>query len=134
MDSWGIRLSARDLGIRLSVTKDDELRCKPADRLTPELREEIRANREDLLYDVLLADALRYVAVERHVEDGPRVRPRRPPGSDRRGVPRKGLAVGGGDPGGRRGGGGRGLGLSYATRYGPPVAHGRRREKPRICR
>ncbi|MDP9486712.1 MAG: hypothetical protein M3Q49_13170, partial [Actinomycetota bacterium] len=73
MDSWDIRLAARDLGVRLSVTKDDELRCKPADRLTPELREEIRANREDLLYDVLLADALRYVAVERHVEDGPRV-------------------------------------------------------------
>ncbi|MDP9477211.1 MAG: hypothetical protein M3R38_16290 [Actinomycetota bacterium] len=68
MDSRDVRLAARDLGIRLSVTKDDELRCEPADRLTPELRASIRDNREDLLYDVLLADALRYVAVERHVE------------------------------------------------------------------
>ncbi len=68
MDSWGIRLSARDLGIRLSVTKDDDLRCEPGERLTPEIRGAIRANREDILYDVLLSDALRYVAVECHVE------------------------------------------------------------------
>ncbi|MDP9425487.1 MAG: hypothetical protein M3P37_05475 [Actinomycetota bacterium] len=68
MDTWGIRLAARDLGVRLSVTRDDVLTAEPASRLAPELRQAIRANREDLLYDVLLSDALRYVAVERHVE------------------------------------------------------------------
>jgi hypothetical protein len=68
MDSWDIRLAARDLGVRLSVTRDDVLTAEPASLLTSELRGAIRANREDLLYDVLLSDALRYVAVERHVE------------------------------------------------------------------
>ncbi|PLS86803.1 MAG: hypothetical protein CYG60_05285 [Actinobacteria bacterium] len=68
MDTRGIRLAARHLGIRLAVTKADELLCEPASRLTPELRASIRDNREDLLYDVLMADALRFVAVERHVE------------------------------------------------------------------
>ncbi|MDP9478431.1 MAG: hypothetical protein M3R38_22575, partial [Actinomycetota bacterium] len=68
MDTRGIRLAARALGVRLTVTKDDGLLCEPASCLTPELREAIRANREDLLYDVLRSNALRYVAVERHVE------------------------------------------------------------------
>ncbi|MDP9478122.1 MAG: hypothetical protein M3R38_20985 [Actinomycetota bacterium] len=68
MDTRDIRLAARALGVRLSVTKGDGLFCEPASRLTPQLREAIRDNREDLLYDVLVADALRYVAVERHVE------------------------------------------------------------------
>ncbi len=67
MDSWDIRLAARDLEVRLSVTKDDELTAEPASRLTPELREAIRDNREALRYDVLLADARRYLG-ERDVE------------------------------------------------------------------
>ncbi|PLS83056.1 MAG: hypothetical protein CYG60_22810 [Actinobacteria bacterium] len=61
MDSWDIRLAARDLGLRLTVTKDDGLRCEPADRLTAELREAIRVHKAHLLYDVLLADARRYL-------------------------------------------------------------------------
>ncbi len=61
-------LACHALGLRLSVTKDDDLRCEPGEHLTPELREAIRVHREALLYDVLLSDALRYVAVERHVE------------------------------------------------------------------
>ncbi len=68
MDSWGIRLAARDLGIKLSVSKDDGLRCEPASLLTSELRGAIRDNREDLLYDALLSEALRYVAVEHYAE------------------------------------------------------------------
>ncbi len=68
MDSRGVRLAARALGVRLAVTKAGGLAAEPASRLTPELREAIRASREDLLYGVLLGDALRYVAVERHVE------------------------------------------------------------------
>ncbi|MDP9486245.1 MAG: hypothetical protein M3Q49_10780 [Actinomycetota bacterium] len=67
MDSWDIRLAARDLGIKLSVSQDDELRCEPADRLTSELQQAIRDNRKAVLYDVLLADARRYLG-ERDVE------------------------------------------------------------------
>ncbi len=67
MDTRAIRLAARHLGIRLTVTKDDGLRCEPASRLAPELREAIRDNRENLLYDVLLADARRYLG-DRDVE------------------------------------------------------------------
>jgi hypothetical protein len=68
MDSWGIRLAACDLGIKVSVTKDDVLTAEPASLLTPALRGAIHVHKADLLYDVLLAEALRYVAVERHVE------------------------------------------------------------------
>lgn len=68
MDSWGVRLAARRAGIKLTVTIDDKLLCKPASLLMPELREAIKDNKDDLLYDVLLADALRYVAVECYVE------------------------------------------------------------------
>ncbi|MDP9488454.1 MAG: hypothetical protein M3Q49_22165 [Actinomycetota bacterium] len=67
MDSWGIRLAARDLGIRLSVTKYDVLLGEPASRLAPELRQAIRGHREALRYDLLLADARRYLG-ERDVE------------------------------------------------------------------
>ncbi len=68
MDSWGIRLAARALGVRLTVAKDDGLLCEPASRLTPALRAAIQDNKEELLFDVLLADALRYVAVEHYAE------------------------------------------------------------------
>ncbi|MDP9479869.1 MAG: hypothetical protein M3R38_30110 [Actinomycetota bacterium] len=68
MDTRGIRLAACALGVRLTVTMDDGLLCEPASRLTPALRAAIRVHKADLLYDVLLADAVRFVAVERHVE------------------------------------------------------------------
>ncbi len=68
MDSWSIRLAARDLGVRLSVTRDYVLTAEPASLLTPELREAIRANKDDLLYDVLLVAAHRYALVGCHVE------------------------------------------------------------------
>ncbi|MDP9486865.1 MAG: hypothetical protein M3Q49_13970 [Actinomycetota bacterium] len=61
MDAWATYLAARDLGIKLSVTRDDVLTAEPASLLTPALREAIRDNREDLLYDLLLADARRYL-------------------------------------------------------------------------
>ncbi len=68
MDTWGIRLAARDLGIKLTVARDDGLRCEPASRLTPALRAAIHVHKADLQFDVLLADALRYVAVEHYAE------------------------------------------------------------------
>lgn len=67
MNSTGIIFAARDLGITLSVTKDDGILCRPASRLTLELRAEIKANREALVRDVLMADALRYLA-DRYVD------------------------------------------------------------------
>lgn len=67
MNSTEIIFAASDLGIRLSVTKDDGILCKPASRLTCALRMEIKANREALVRDVLMADALRYLA-DRYVD------------------------------------------------------------------
>ncbi len=61
-------LACRALGVRLRVTKDDDLRCEPASLLTPALREAIRVSRGELIFDLLLADALRYVAVEHYAE------------------------------------------------------------------
>lgn len=61
MDPLDVRLAARRAGLRLSVTPDDGLLCEPASLLTPELREAIRVHRDALLYDVLLADARRYL-------------------------------------------------------------------------
>lgn len=67
VDATAIMFAARDLGVVLSATKDDGISCTPASRLTPELRAAIKANREELIRDVLMADALRYLA-ERYVE------------------------------------------------------------------
>lgn len=62
MDATGIIFAARDLGIRLSVTKDDNIEYRPKSRMTPELLAEIRANKRALILDLLMADALRYLA------------------------------------------------------------------------
>ena len=67
MNSTEIIFAAGDLGIRLSVTKDDGILCKLASRLTCALRAEIKDNREALVRDVLMADALRYLA-DRYVD------------------------------------------------------------------
>ncbi len=67
MDTRAIRLAARHSGITITVTKDDGLLCEPASRLTPALRAAIRVHKADLLYDLLLADALCYVLVTHHV-------------------------------------------------------------------
>ncbi len=68
MDTWDIRLAARALGIKLCVTRDDVLTAEPARLLTPALRAAILVHKADLLFDLLLADALRYVAVEHYAE------------------------------------------------------------------
>jgi hypothetical protein len=62
-----IIFAARDLGIRLSVTEDDGIEYRPKSSMTPELLGEIRANKEALIRDLLMADALRYLS-ERYVE------------------------------------------------------------------
>lgn len=67
MDTWSLIRACRALGVKLSVTRDDVLICEPDSSLTAELREAIRAAREELTYDVLLADARRYLG-ERDVE------------------------------------------------------------------
>lgn len=67
MDATGIIFAACDLGIRLSVTQDDRIEYWPKDRITPELLADIKANKHVLLFDLLMADALRYLA-GRYVE------------------------------------------------------------------
>lgn len=62
MDATAIIFAARDLGIRLSVTRDDNIEYRPKSRMTPELLVEIKANKRALLFDLLLADALHYLA------------------------------------------------------------------------
>lgn len=61
MNATEVIFVAREAGLRLSVTEKDTIFCQPRHRLTPKLREAIRANREQLLYDVLMGDALRYL-------------------------------------------------------------------------
>lgn len=61
MDSTWAMFEARELGVDLSLEGDD-IAAKPASRITPELREAIRTNKELLLKDLLLQDALRYMA------------------------------------------------------------------------
>ncbi len=68
VDTWSLIRACRALGVKLSVTRDDVLICEPDSSLTDDLREAIRANHEELIYDVLLAEAHRYVLVERYVE------------------------------------------------------------------
>lgn len=65
MNRGEIIVAARNRGIQLSV-EDGRIAYRPRSRMAPELLAEIRANRDALLYDVLLADALRYLN-ERYV-------------------------------------------------------------------
>lgn len=67
MDATGIIFAAHDLGVRLSVTKDAHIEYRPKSRMTPELLALIRANKRVLLFDLLMSDALRYIA-DRYVE------------------------------------------------------------------
>ena len=68
MDPTAIIFAARDLGIRLSVSRDDRIEYGPRSAMPAGLLVEIKANKRALLYDVLLSDALRYVAVEAYVQ------------------------------------------------------------------
>ncbi len=68
MDPTEIVFAARALGVRLSVTKDDRIEYRPRSAMPAELLAEIKANREELVFIVLLSAAVRYVAVECHVE------------------------------------------------------------------
>jgi hypothetical protein len=68
VDPIEIVFAARALSVRLSVTKDDRIEYRPRSAMPDELLAEIKANREALLFDVLLSDALRYVLVAHHVE------------------------------------------------------------------
>ena len=68
MDTTAIIFAARDLGIRLSVSRDDRIEYRPKGAMAAELLAQIKANKRALLYEILLADALRYVAAEQYVE------------------------------------------------------------------
>ena len=61
MNSTDVMFAAREAGLRFSVTEKDTILCQPRHRLTPELREAIKENRDQLLYDILMGDALRYL-------------------------------------------------------------------------
>lgn len=67
MNATAIIFTAADFGVRLSVTADDRIQYRPKSRMTPELLAEIKANKEALIFDVLMSDALRYIG-QRYVE------------------------------------------------------------------
>ncbi len=67
MSSTSIIFAARDLGIALSVNEDDRIRYTPKSAMPDWLLSEIKASKQALLFDLLLADALRYLA-EHYVE------------------------------------------------------------------
>ena len=67
MNAAEIVFAARDVGIRLSVTEDDRIEYRPKSRMTRKLLDEIKANKQQLVLDVLMADALRYLS-KRYVE------------------------------------------------------------------
>jgi hypothetical protein len=67
MNATEINFAVREPGVRLSVTEADRIEYRPKSRMTPELLGEIRANKEVLIRDVLMADALRYLS-KRYVE------------------------------------------------------------------
>src|SRR3712207_4481042 len=68
MNPSEIIFAARDLGIRLSITKDDRISYRPKSKMPEWLLEEIKANKEPLLRNLLLSDALHYIA--KHYVDG----------------------------------------------------------------
>lgn len=61
MDSTWAMFRARELGVDLSL-EGDNIVARPASKLTRELRAAIQENKERLLRDLLLRDALRYIA------------------------------------------------------------------------
>lgn len=67
MDSTWVVFEAQRLGVDLSLEGDD-IAASPASRITSELREAIRENKELLLKDLLFRDAFRYMA--EHYEPG----------------------------------------------------------------
>jgi hypothetical protein len=60
MDSTWVLFRARQLSVELSVDGDNIV-ARPARRLEPELRTAIRENKENLVKDLLMRDALRYL-------------------------------------------------------------------------
>lgn len=66
MDSTWALFRARQLGVELSLDGDN-IMARPGGRLEPELRTAIRENKEKLVKDLLMRDALRYLN-EHYVE------------------------------------------------------------------
>jgi hypothetical protein len=66
MDSTSVLFRAQQLGVKLSLDGDNIV-ARPAGRLEPELRTAIRENKQKLVKDLLIRDALRYLN-EHHVE------------------------------------------------------------------
>ena len=60
MDSTWALFCARQLGVELSLD-GDSIMARPARRLEPELRIAIRENKEKLVKDLLMRDALRFL-------------------------------------------------------------------------
>jgi hypothetical protein len=62
MDAEQIRARARYLGVTLHVPKDrDVIIARPKSSVTPELAQAIRENKDTLMRDVLLHEALHYL-------------------------------------------------------------------------
>jgi TubC N-terminal docking domain len=61
MNASEVLIEARRLGLRLT-RKGEDIAIRPASRLTPELRAAIRQNKDQILRDMLLRDALAYLA------------------------------------------------------------------------
>jgi hypothetical protein len=66
MDSMWVLFRAGQLGVELSLDGDNIL-ARPAGRLDPELRTALRKNKEDVVKDLLMRDALRFLN-EHYVE------------------------------------------------------------------
>jgi hypothetical protein len=60
MDSTWVLFHARELSVELSLDGDNIV-ARPARRLEPELRTAIRENKQKLVKDLLMRDALRYL-------------------------------------------------------------------------
>ncbi len=58
MNPTAIICVARDLGIHLSVSTDDNIEYRPKSRMTRELLAEIKANNQALLFDLLTAEGV----------------------------------------------------------------------------
>lgn len=60
MDGTWALLTARELGVELSLNGGN-IRAHPASRITPELRTAVRENKQTLIKDLLMRDALRFL-------------------------------------------------------------------------
>jgi hypothetical protein len=67
MNATEIIFAVRELGVRISVTEADRIEYRPKRLMSRELLGEIKANKQQLILDMLMADALRYLS-KRYVE------------------------------------------------------------------